>query len=117
MQLALTKYVHVYVVDRLAPQVIAVHDDAKAFLATLLFGETLCGEQYVASERLIVLFAQVMEGRNVLLRNDKKMHRRLRGDVVEGDYLVIFVNLLRGDIPGHDLAEQTIHGITPGLER
>ena len=41
MHLTLAKYMHVYVIDRLATQVVAVHHDAKAFLATLLVGQAL----------------------------------------------------------------------------
>lgn len=115
MQLALPQDMHMYVVNRLASEVVAIHDDTKAFLAALLFGEALGREKDMARERFVVLFAQIVKGRDVLLRNNKKMHRRLRNDVVEGDDLFVFINLLRGNFPGHDLAEQTIHGISPAL--
>lgn len=70
MHLTLAEHMHMYVVDRLATQVVAVHDDPEAFLAALLFSEALGGEEDVASERLVVFFAQVVEGCDVLLRDD-----------------------------------------------
>jgi hypothetical protein len=33
---------------------------------------------------------------------------------VEGYDLIIFIKLARGDVPGDDLAEQTVHGQSPG---
>lgn len=104
-----------YVVHRLTSEVVAVHDDTEAVLAALLFGEALGRKQDMAGERLVVLLAEVMKGCDVLFRDDEKMHRRLRGDVVESDDLVIFIDLLRGNFPGHDPAEQTIHGVSPAL--
>jgi len=105
VHLALTKHMHVNVVDRLATQVVAVHHDAKALLATLLFGEALGSEEDMPSESFVVLFAQVVECRYMLLRNDQEMHRRLWRNVVESDDLIVFKYLLRGDFPGHDLAK------------
>jgi len=117
MHLALAEHMHMYVVDRLASEVVAVHHDTKTFLTALFFGETLSREKDMTSERFVVIFAQVVEGRDVLLRNDEEVHGRLRRDVVEGDDLIIFIKLVRGDIPSHDLAEQTIHGVSPAWER
>jgi hypothetical protein len=54
-----------------------------------------------------------VKGRDVLFRYDQKVHWRLGRDVVEGNNLVIFVNFLCGDTPGHDLAKQAVHGISP----
>jgi hypothetical protein len=105
MHLTLAKYMHVYVIDRLATQVVAVHHDAKAFLATLLVGQALGGEENVAGERLVVLFVQVVEGGDMLLGDNQKMHWRLGRNVVEGNNLIVFVYLLRRDLPGHDLAK------------
>lgn len=45
------------------------------------------------------------------------MHRRLRGNIFECYDLVVFIELACRDIPSHDLAEQAIHGIPPGVER
>ncbi|MNG23103.1 hypothetical protein D3C84_1076670 [compost metagenome] len=44
------------------------------------------------------------------LGDHQKMHWRLRADIVEGQHLIVLVNLARGNFPGDDLAEQTVHG-------
>lgn len=113
MHLALAEYMHMYVVDRLAPQVVAVHDYAEAFLATLLFGEALGREEDMTGERLIIFLAEVVQRRDVFLWDDQEMHRRLGSDVPEGDDLIVFIELVGGNVPRHDLAEQTIHGMSP----
>jgi hypothetical protein len=46
----------------------------------------------------------------------RKLYWRLRCDVVESDDLVVFIKLVRGDVPSDDLAEQTIHGASPKLD-
>jgi hypothetical protein len=73
MHLALAEHMHVYVIDRLATEVVAVHDDAKAVLATLLFGETLRREQDMAGECLVILLTQVVEGGDVFFWDDQKI--------------------------------------------
>ena len=50
----------------------------------------------------------------MFFRDHQKVHRRGRADVVEGYDLIIFIKLARGDVPGDDLAEQTVHGQSPG---
>ncbi|MNH41032.1 hypothetical protein D3C79_1024480 [compost metagenome] len=49
----------------------------------------------------------------MLLRDHQEVHGRLGGDVVEGEDLVVLVEFARGDLPGSDFAEQTVHGNSP----
>ena len=95
---------HVDVVDGLSALLVAVHHHAETFLAALLPGQALGDEEHVSGQQP-VFFAQVGEGGNVLLGDDQEMHRRLRADVVEGDDLIVFVELARRDLPGGDLAK------------
>jgi|TARA_R100000049_G_C1940058_1_gene84117 hypothetical protein len=46
-----------------------------------------------------------MQGRDMFFRNYQEMYRRLGRDVIEGDNLFVFIDLLRRDSPGHDLAK------------
>ena len=46
-----------------------------------------------------------MQGCDVFLWDHQKMHRRLGRDVIEGDNLFVFIDLLRGEGPGDDLAK------------
>ena len=101
------------VIDRLATLRVAVHHYPEAFLAALLNGQALGGEEDVAGQGFVV-FAKVVEGADVFFRDHQKVHRRGRADVVEGHDLIIFIKLARGDVPGDDLAEQTVHGQSPG---
>lgn len=55
MHLALTEHMHMDVMYRLTTKVVAVHDNPKAFLAALLFGQTLRGKKDMASEKLVVI--------------------------------------------------------------
>ena len=55
MHLALTQYMHMYVIDGLPTQWIAIHDHAKALFATQFQGQTLGGEQNMPSQCLVVL--------------------------------------------------------------
>ena len=70
--------------------------------------KALGGEQNVPGQRFIV-FGQVVEGSHVLLGDHQEMHRCLGGNIVEGQYLVILVNDIRGYFSVDDLGEQSIH--------
>src|ERR1700712_5517529 len=50
--------------------------------------------------------------RDMHLRNDQDVNRRPGMDVVEGQYLLVLVDLLRRNLPGNDLAEQAIGIVT-----
>lgn len=109
VHLALTQHVHVDVVHGLPAKVVAVHHHTEAFLAALLPGQALGGEEDMACQRPVCL-GQVLEGGNVPFRDDQEVHRRLRADIVKRDNFLVFVELARGNFPRHDLAEQTVHG-------
>ena len=49
---------------------------------------------------------------DVFFRNDQKVNRSLRIDVVEGDHVVVFVDERRGDFTVSDLAEDAAHFLT-----
>ena len=100
---------HIDVIDRLATQGVAIHRHAEAFRATLLLRQALSGEEDMPGELLVIGLAEVVQGRDVLLGNDQKVHGRLRGDVMEGHDLIVLVEHLGRNVPGDDLAEQTIH--------
>jgi hypothetical protein len=112
VELALAEHVHMDVADGLSAQLVAVHHQAKALGAALLAGQLLGGVQQVAGQRLVG-FGEVGEGGDVALGDHQKMHRRLRADIVEGDELIVLVELARRNLTGDDLAEQAVHGQAP----
>ena len=82
--------------------------DPEAFFAAQFKGQPLRREQDVSCQAF-VLFGQVIQGTNGLFRDDQKMHGCLWGDIVESQYLIIFVDDLCRDFPIDDLGEQSIH--------
>src|SRR5471030_2253393 len=96
------------VINGLPAFFIAVHHHAKAFLAALFNSQTLSGKQNMAGQGFIV-FGEVIEGADRLFWNDQKMHGRHRGNIVESEDLVIFIDDLRRYFPVDDLGEQSIH--------
>jgi hypothetical protein len=63
--------------------------------------------QHAAQQRL-VLGPDVSTGRDVLLGDDQHVHRRPGVDVVEGQQLVVLVDLLRRDLPGTILQKMQV---------
>ena len=74
----------------------------------------LCDERGAADEladNLIVFGPDVIERRDVPLRHDQDVRRRLRVDVVERENAIVLVDDARGYLPLDDFAEQAVgHG-------
>jgi len=92
------------VIDGLATHLVAVHGDAEALLASLLDSQALCGVEDVSGERLVI-FVQIVKRGDVFFRDDQEMYRRLRADIMEGNELIIFIELAGGNRTGDDSAE------------
>lgn len=114
VHLALTQHVHVDVVHGLPAKVVAVHHHTEAFLAALLPGQALGGEEDMACQRPVCL-GQVLEGGNVPFRDDQEVHRRLRADIVKRDNFLVFVELARGNFPATILQNRQSMGDSSGL--
>lgn len=97
---------HVNVVDSLPALFVTVHHDPEALLAAKLQREALRGKEDVAGKNL-VFFSQVIERGDRFFGNDQKMNRRLWGNVMEGEHLVVFIDNLRRNFLGDNLAEQS----------
>ena len=67
------------------------------------------------SQQRRVLLLRVRRGRNMFLRNQQQMRRRLRVDVREAQAQLILKHPLRRDFPVDNLAEQTISTHTENL--
>ena len=79
-------------------------------LNALLLGE-LGNDLEDVRDDSAVLFVHTRDRCDVCLRDHKKVHRRLRRDVVEGIAEVVLVDLVRRDVARDDLAEQTIRPV------
>src|SRR5690606_1749370 len=62
------------------------------------------------THRLDVLRLEVVDGRDVLLRNDEHVGRRDRPDVLERERVVVLVDDRGRDLLLEDVAEQAAHG-------
>ena len=83
------------------------HKTGTAFFETEVFRDQLCAVEHLAHE-FAIFRLHVHDGCNVALRHDQKVYRRLRGDVVEGEHIVVFVDFLGRDFTLDDFAEKTI---------
>ncbi len=96
------------VVDRLPAIGLAVEDEARSLLdASEILGESL-GPEDQATDEDAVLGREFHEVRDMPLGNDEEMHRSLRRDIVEGQQVLVLVNLSGGHFAAHDLAEDAV---------
>lgn len=84
----------------------AIADNAETGLVNLLNFSYLSDSFNKRCSRFAITLKNVV---HVLLRNDQHMHGSLRIDIAESEYLIVLIYLIAGNIPGNDLAEQTIH--------
>ena len=98
----------VNVEHRLARVGLAVeHKACAAFFDAEFLGNELCAVKHLAHQ-FAVGRLHVHDGRNMALGHYQKVYRSLRGDVVEGEHVVIFVDFLGRDFSLDDFAEKTI---------
>src|SRR5260221_5372738 len=98
---------HMYMIHLLMPPPAVVDDGAKAIRRAGFAGES-AGDTEQLAERRLVAGPRVVERRDVRLRHQQDMHRRLRADVVEGDHFVVIVHLLRWNLAADDFAKNAI---------
>jgi hypothetical protein len=101
--------VDVDVVHGLAAVFSGVDDSAIALRESLDARDLGSGPMQVAEQRVVLLLC-VRNGGDVLSRDDKDVHRRLRLDVGEGVAVLILVDGFGGNTPVDDLAEYAAHG-------
>lgn len=102
------KHVQVDVEHRLSGVGLAVEYEACArFFDTEFLGDNLCAVKHLAHQ-FAVGGLHVHNRRNVALGHYQKVHRGLRGDVVEGEHVVVFVDFLGRDFTLDDFAEKTV---------
>ncbi len=85
-----------------------IHHGAKTIAQTLLFRNCLCDLVQVTDDALVPM-REMRERGDVLAGDQKDMHRRLRANVGEDDGVIIFVQLLHGNLARGYFAEQAVH--------
>ena len=98
---------HMQVLHFLTPVGPGIDQRAEAVGHAQLLHQPRRQTQHVPEQR-VMLRTHIGQGRDVLLGNDQHMHRGPGVDVVEGEHLLVLVNLARRDLPGNDLAEDAI---------
>ena len=91
----------------LPPHPPGVDDGAEAVRGTLLARQAAGEGQHAAQRRLVAGLAFVERG-HMRLGDHEEVHRGDRVDVVEGEDVLVLVDLLRGDLAAHDLAEDAV---------
>src|SRR5215831_21108534 len=94
--------------DGLPSAAIGVEERAVAGLRESAFFGDRCGASYELADDLLILDADVVQRRDVPLRNDQHVRWRLRVDVVECQYSIVFIDDARGNRAIDDFAEQAI---------
>jgi len=91
--------------DRLAGLVAVVHHQAEVVPDAALPRHAPDSLKQPAAEGFVL---QVRKPLDVLLRHDQNMERRAREDIVDRHDVVVLIDDGRGDLPGHDAAEQAV---------
>src|SRR5690606_16057384 len=98
------------VIDFLAAFAAGVHHEAKAAImagcAAVVKGQLL-HERHHSTQPGGVVGSDVGQRAHVVLRHHQQVNGRGRIDVVKGDELIVFVNLLGGNVARGDLAKNT----------
>ena len=97
---------HMHMPYRLAGIGIAVHDRAVTTIGNTLIGCNLFCRQVHPPNKLGILRFKVVQGSDVVFRNDQKMDRRLWIDVSESQYLIIFIQYVWLDLALRHFAKQ-----------
>ena len=82
-----------------------VEDSAVSLLDVALAGDVRGGEVATADEFRVRGFG-FLQAVEMPFRDDEDVSRRLRADVFEGEDVIVFVNLLCGDLASDDAAEE-----------
>ena len=102
------EHVQVNMEHRLACIGLAVeHETCAGFFDAELLRDNLCAVQHLAYQ-FTVGRLHVHDSRNVALGHYQKVHRGLRGNVVEGEHVVVFVDFLGRNFTLDDFAEKTV---------
>ena len=92
-----------------------VHGPVSVFDAAL--AANLRRHQIAVADDLGIFRCGILQIHNMPLGNDEHVRRRLGIDIFEGVDLIVFVNLLRGNLTGDDLAEEAIVHDISGPDR
>ncbi len=82
----------------------AVDHDSVAVLKAQLRSDILDLQHHI-SQDVRVLIGDIIDGCDVLLRDEQAVYRRLRIHIVEAENLIIFVNFVRWDLTISDHTE------------
>lgn len=102
------KQVKVQMIHGLASIRSRVHHGAEAFAQPLLFCDRFSHLVQVAKNAL-VSGREMRKRSDVLAWDHENMHRRLGMNVGEDNRVIVFIQLLRGNLTRGDFAEQAVH--------
>src|SRR5947209_1604493 len=100
--------VHVDVQHALPGQRAVVDHETESLVESFAFGDLIRCLEEVDEPRRIALRVELVDARNVRARNDLHVRRRLWIDVSKRDDALVFVDDVRRDVSGNDLAEDAV---------
>ncbi|OHE62092.1 MAG: hypothetical protein A2Z99_10710 [Treponema sp. GWB1_62_6] len=93
----------------------AVRHEAGALFGTAKIAGQLLRAEGKTPDQAFVIVGGVHEAGDMPLRNDEEVDRRTRGDVVEGENLVVLINLPARNLSPRDSAEQAVGLFHPAI--
>jgi len=107
MHVAAANQVQVKVEDGLAgTRADVIHGPVSVLDAALV--RNFRRDEVRVADDLRVFRRSFLDADDVFLGNNEQVRGRLRANVFDREDMVVFVDLLRGDLPGEDVAEQAI---------
>jgi hypothetical protein len=103
--------------DRLTAIFVAVIDDAETTFGATAFFRQLTGNLESVPDQLIVCGRQIKRRPDMLARKNQQMGRRLGGNILNGNHLIILKHDLGRDLPGKNFTKDAIvrHVLLPSL--
>lgn len=116
MHHATTQQMQMDMENDLPARLVAVHHGAVAGLGETLASRNLAHGTIHTPHDHFFLRLEIVERGDMFPRHDQDVCRRLRIEVAESDYRVVFVHLVRRDVASGNLAEYTVfHSSSPWL--
>ena len=97
------------VIDDLSAMLVAIDDQAEAVFRDSFPRREVARDDEHVTEGALVVVADVVDGRDGLVRHDQQVHWRLRRDVAERGDAVVLVDDRGGNFSGDDLFEEGGH--------
>jgi len=105
---------NVKMIDRLPAVITRIDDQSISRLIDSKFLRQVFGGGCHLVEKSPILLGQIADFRDMLFRNNQKVNRRLRIDILERDDVVVFILKRRWNFSFYNLTKDTVPGVMFG---